>query len=189
MATQQWVFSSRFRRHAFGWKSDLPIKRIKEAISEIKAVARKDPVLAAEEAVRQGVDPRLVAAVMHTESNGNPTARSKAGAYGPMQLMPGTARRFGVRDSRDPAQNISGGARYLSYLLEFFKNDIVHPAAGLNQRGGQNGDAASLFHLSGGAEKLLGFVKCGRVQSARQGSAGRRDHQIVCPGQPGDAVQ
>ena len=51
MAAHQWGFAPRFRRNAFGWKSDLPIKRIKEAITEIKAVARKDPVLAAEGAV------------------------------------------------------------------------------------------------------------------------------------------
>ena len=48
MAAHQWGFAPRFRRNAFGWKSDLPIKRIKEAVTEIKAVARKDTVLAAE---------------------------------------------------------------------------------------------------------------------------------------------
>ena len=51
MAAHQWGFAPRFRRNAFGWKSDLPIKRIKEAVTEIKAVARKDTVLAAEGAV------------------------------------------------------------------------------------------------------------------------------------------
>lgn len=47
----KWQFTSRFRRHAFGWRSDLPIKRIKEALKEIKQLARKEPVLAAEGAV------------------------------------------------------------------------------------------------------------------------------------------
>lgn len=51
MSTHKWQFASRFRRHAFGWRSDTPIKRIKEAITEIKQVARKEPVLAAEGAV------------------------------------------------------------------------------------------------------------------------------------------
>lgn len=51
MTTLKWQFSARFRRNAFGWKSDTPIQRIKEAISEIKLVAKKDPVLAAEGAV------------------------------------------------------------------------------------------------------------------------------------------
>lgn len=51
MSTYKWQFSSRFRRNAFGWKSQPPIQRIKEAVSEIKQIARKEPVLAAEGAV------------------------------------------------------------------------------------------------------------------------------------------
>lgn len=51
MSPHKWQFAPRFRRHAFGWRSDTPILRIKEAVSEIKSVARKDPVLAAEGAV------------------------------------------------------------------------------------------------------------------------------------------
>lgn len=51
MSAHKWQFGSRFRRHAFGWRSDTPIQRIKEALSEIKQVARKEPVLAAEGAV------------------------------------------------------------------------------------------------------------------------------------------
>lgn len=51
MISYKWQFAPRFRRNAFGWRSDLPIKRIKEALSEIKQVARKEPVLAAEGAI------------------------------------------------------------------------------------------------------------------------------------------
>ena len=51
MTAHKWQFASRFRRHAFGWRSDTPIKRIKEALAEIKQVARKEPVLAAEGAI------------------------------------------------------------------------------------------------------------------------------------------
>jgi len=51
MTTLKWQFAARFRRHAFGWKSDTPIQRIKEALFEIKRVAKRDPVLAAEGAV------------------------------------------------------------------------------------------------------------------------------------------
>ena len=51
MTPQKWQFASRFRRHAFGWRSDAPIQRIKEALAEIKQVARKEPVLAAEGAI------------------------------------------------------------------------------------------------------------------------------------------
>jgi len=50
-ATHKWQFTARFRRHAFGWRSDTPIQRIKEALTEIKQVARKEPVIAAEGAV------------------------------------------------------------------------------------------------------------------------------------------
>lgn len=51
MSTYKWQFAPRFRRHAFGWRSDTPIQRIKEALTEIKQIARKEPVIAAEGAV------------------------------------------------------------------------------------------------------------------------------------------
>ncbi|MBS1986032.1 MAG: hypothetical protein JST16_17860 [Bdellovibrionales bacterium] len=51
MSAHKWQFAARFRRHAFGWRSDTPAQRIKEAITEIKQVARKEPVLAAEGAI------------------------------------------------------------------------------------------------------------------------------------------
>lgn len=51
MTAHKWQFASRFRRHAFGWRSDTPVQRIKEAIAEIKQVARKEPALAAEGAI------------------------------------------------------------------------------------------------------------------------------------------
>jgi len=51
MSAHKWQFTSRFRRHAFGWRSDTPVQRIREAITEIKQVARKEPVLAAEGAI------------------------------------------------------------------------------------------------------------------------------------------
>ena len=51
MSAHKWQFASRFRRHAFGWRSDTPVQLIKEAITEIKQVARKEPVLAAEGAI------------------------------------------------------------------------------------------------------------------------------------------
>jgi hypothetical protein len=51
MTSYKWQFAPRFRQSAFGWKSDKPIQRIKEALTEIKQVAKKEPVLAAEGAV------------------------------------------------------------------------------------------------------------------------------------------
>ena len=63
--------------------------------------------------------PDLVKAVMTVESSGNPKARSNKGAYGLMQLMPGTAKELGV-DPKDPQQNVEGGSRYLAKQLTEF---------------------------------------------------------------------
>jgi soluble lytic murein transglycosylase-like protein len=68
------------------------------------------------------LEPALVHAVISAESGYNPRAVSPKGAMGLMQLMPGTARRFGVQDAFDPVSNIKGGARYLRVLLDQFKN-------------------------------------------------------------------
>jgi len=74
----------------------------------------------------------LVCAVIHAESLYNPKARSHAGAVGLMQLMPGTARLYGVRDRQDPQQNIDGGVRYLRDLLKMFDGDITLALAAYN---------------------------------------------------------
>ena len=67
--------------------------------------------------------PEFVQAVIKVESNFNPNAVSRKGALGLMQLMPATARRFGVRNVFDPEQNLEGGMQYLKFLLETFKGD------------------------------------------------------------------
>ena len=74
----------------------------------------------------------LLIAVIEVESGGNPGARSLKGAGGLMQLMPGTAARFGVSDAYAPAQNIRGGATYLDWLLRHFGGDAVLALAGYN---------------------------------------------------------
>ena len=70
------------------------------------------------------IEPALIHAVITAESGHNPSARSPHGALGLMQLMPGTAKRYGVTNRLDPAQNIHGGARYLRDLMTMFDNDL-----------------------------------------------------------------
>lgn len=79
-----------------------------------------------------GVDAALLRAIIHAESNFNPRALSYKGAQGLMQLMPGTAFELGVGDAFDPAENISGGARYLAMLLRDFHGDVRLAAAAYN---------------------------------------------------------
>ena len=69
---------------------------------------------------------------MHAESAYNLNALSRAGAQGLMQLMPATARRFGVTNAFDPRQNIDGGVRYLAWLLRRFNGDLTLASAGYN---------------------------------------------------------
>lgn len=78
------------------------------------------------------ISPRLVHSVIQAESNYDPNAVSPKGALGLMQLIPSTARRFGVSDVFDPADNIQGGARYLKHLLDLYKGDEVLALAAYN---------------------------------------------------------
>lgn len=83
-------------------------------------------------ATRYRVDHRLVHAVIQTESAYNPYAVSSAGAVGLMQLMPDTAKRFGVLDRNNPDQNVEGGVRYLRYLIDLFSPNLDLAVAAYN---------------------------------------------------------
>lgn len=81
---------------------------------------------------QHNVDPALVRAMIHAESAFKANARSKKGAVGLMQLMPATAKYMGVKRPAQPEQNIFGGVKYLSYLLEKFDGNIRLATAAYN---------------------------------------------------------
>jgi len=125
----------------------VPAARIERHHGNAPRVAVTDPTAATEPwfhlagpyaetirgaAQRHGLDPILLTALAEAESGFDPRAVSSKGAEGLLQLMPATARRFGVRDSFDPAQNVEGGAQYLKWLLERFSGDEQLALAGYN---------------------------------------------------------
>lgn len=81
---------------------------------------------------RYGIDPLLIYSQMHQESSFKINATSYKGASGLMQLMPATARRFGVTKIYDPQQNIDAGVKYMRWLLDTFRGDVVLALAGYN---------------------------------------------------------
>lgn len=117
-------------------------KRIAETVLPAHVVGPDTPAPAAQEpadhaagidaaveriAAEHSLPPQLIHSVIKVESNYNPHAVSNKGALGLMQLIPSTARRFGVSDAFNPIQNIQGGAKYLRYLLDLF--DGSYPLA------------------------------------------------------------
>lgn len=83
-------------------------------------------------AKKYGVDAKLVMAVAKVESGLSPDVVSTAGAVGVMQLMPETAQGLGVRNSKDPRENIDGGVRYLKQLMTTFDGDVTKVVAAYN---------------------------------------------------------
>jgi hypothetical protein len=88
--------------------------------------------LVAHTATQKRVDPKLVHSIIQVESGYDPNAVSRKGAMGLMQLIPGTAKRFGVENPFDPKQNIEGGVSYLKYLLDKFGGDVTLSLAAYN---------------------------------------------------------
>jgi len=101
-------------------------------LQTLQNIAQQQGVEILRATVGTKVSPALVLAVISVESAGRADAVSSAGAQGLMQLMPATARRFGVQDSFHPGQNISGGVKYLNWLMEEFGNDPIMVLAGYN---------------------------------------------------------
>jgi soluble lytic murein transglycosylase-like protein len=83
-------------------------------------------------AAEEAIPALLIHSVIKVESNYNPFAVSPKGALGLMQLMPETARRFGVTDVFDPLDNMQGGAKYLHYLLDLYDGDYTLAIAAYN---------------------------------------------------------
>ena len=98
------------------------------ALSYSRKVAEFWPIIS-ETCDRHGVDAELVKALIQVESNYNHRAVSRKGAMGLMQLMPGTANRYGVKHAFDPQQNVEGGVRYLRDLLDLFNDTKLALAA------------------------------------------------------------
>ena len=132
--------------------------------------------LVREAAERHRIDPALVRAVIETESNWNPSAVSRKGAVGLMQLIPTTAQRFGVDDLYSPQQNVDAGVRYLKALLERYNGNLDLALAAYNAGEG----AVDRAHGVPSFRETRNYVQ--RVQSAyfRPGS-GRLDGAFINP--------
>jgi soluble lytic murein transglycosylase-like protein len=112
----------------------VPDEVLDEVLEEIAdAPAGSDlTALATAAARRHHLDPALVLALVQVESAFQPRAVSPKGAQGLTQLMPATAREMGVTDVLDPVQNLDGGARYLSWLLNRYGGDLRRALAAYN---------------------------------------------------------
>ncbi|MCL7422741.1 MAG: lytic transglycosylase domain-containing protein [Methylobacter sp.] len=107
-------------------------KSYSKALPYVSVNKKKYADMIAQAAAKHQVDEKLVHAVIQAESAYDAAAVSSAGAVGLMQLMPATARRYGVTDRRDPDQNINGGTRYLKDLLKMFNSNLDLAVAAYN---------------------------------------------------------
>ena len=120
-----------FNDEGSGWKATGPKPSDAYLIARRRAATPYD-VLIHRECRSRGVDPALVKTVMLIESAYNPRARSPKGASGLMQLMPATARQYGVSNIFEPLENIRGAIGYLADLLDLYSGDIPRTLAAYN---------------------------------------------------------
>jgi soluble lytic murein transglycosylase-like protein len=120
---------------------DEPAAALTDTAAVIAPAARRQPLesrpfaaLIETVALKHGIDPALVHAVVQAESNYRPGAKSHVGARGLMQVMPATGRDLGVKSASlfDPQQNLEAGVKYLKFLLERFDGDLPTAIAAYN---------------------------------------------------------
>ena len=122
---------------------------------------------------QEGVEAPLVHSVIRAESNYNAGAVSAKGAQGIMQLIPSTARRFGVANSFDAEENIQGGVRYLRFLLDYYHNDYTKAIAAYNA-----GEAAvDKYHGVPPYAETLGYVRT----VSKHLTAARQSQPVLVP--------
>lgn len=132
-------------------------------------------------AERYQVPVELLRAIGKAESGFNPDAVSPAGAQGVMQLMPGTARGLGVTDSFDPEQNIMGGAKYISQMLQTYQGDVKLALAAYNAGSGnvkKYGGIPPFQETQAYISKVTGYMEDAGLRAPNDPMSGRLPAQI-----------